>query len=90
MFGRVTDTEVLNGGELDVEKWKEGRTISGRGDYILGTRGDFSMVGLREPRTPTEHQMVLGVICGDRVMRHRAYIKGRTTWPILEDKGRTR
>ena len=23
-------------------------------------------------------------------MRHRAYVKGRTTWPIQEEKGRTR
>ena len=34
--------------------------------------------------------MFLGVLCGDRFMRHRAYIKGRTTWPIQEEKGRTR
>ena len=44
------------------------------------------MVGLREYRTPTDHQMVLGVLCGDRVMMHRAYVKGRTTWPIREEK----
>ena len=70
--------------------WREGGPISGRGDYILGTRLNFSMVGLQEPRTPTDHWMVLEVLCGDRVMRHRAYFKGRTTWPIQEEKGRTR
>ena len=48
------------------------------------------MVGLREPITHTDHQMVLGVLRGDRVMRHRAYVKGGTTWTILEEKGRTR
>ena len=70
--------------------WRDGRPISGQEDYILGTRDDFSMVGLREPRTPTDHWMVLGVLLGDRVMRYRAYVKGRTTWPIQEEKGRTR
>ena len=62
----------------------------GRGDYILETRDDFSMVGLREAITPTGHQMVLGVLCGDMVMRNRAYVKGRITWTIQEEKGKTR
>ena len=45
--------------------WREGRPISGRGYYILGTtRHYFSMVGLREPRTPPDHRMVLGVLLG--------------------------
>ena len=48
------------------------------------------MVGLREPRTSTDHRMVLGVLIGEGVTRHRAYVKGRTTWPIQEEKGRTR
>ena len=43
--------------------WREGRPILGWGDSILGTRDDFSMVGLQEPRTPTDHWMVLGVLC---------------------------
>ena len=62
----------------------------GRGDYILGKRDDLSMVGLREPRTPTDHRMVLGVLLGDGVTRYRAYVKGQTTWPIPEEKGRAR
>ena len=70
--------------------WREGRPISGRGDYILGTRDEFSMVGLQEPITPTDHRMVLGLLCGDRVTSNRAYVRGRTTWPVREEKGRTR
>ena len=62
--------------------WMEERPISVQGDYILGIQDDFSMVGLQEPRTPTDHPMVLGVLFGDGVTRHRAYVKGRTNWPI--------
>ena len=69
--------------------WREGKTILGRGDNILGTWEEFSMEGLREPRTPTEHWMVLELLCGDRAMMHREYLKGRTTWPIREEKGTT-
>ena len=49
---------------------REGIPILGRSDNILGTRDDFSMVGLWEHITPTDHQMVLGVIFGDGVTRH--------------------
>ena len=48
------------------------------------------MVGLREPRTPTYHWMVLGVLRGDGVTRYRACVKGWTTWSIREEKGRKR
>ena len=58
--------------------------------HLWETRQDFSMVGLREPRTLTDHQMVLGVLHGEGVTRHRAYVKGRTTWHIQEEKGRRR
>ena len=47
------------------------------------------MIVLWEPRTPTDYWMVLGIICGDMVVRHRAYVKEWTTWPIQEEKGRT-
>ena len=70
--------------------WREGRPISGRGEYILGKRDDFYMLGLREPRTPSDYRMVLGILRGDGVTRHCAYVKGHTTWPIREEKGRTR
>ena len=63
----------------------------GKVEYILGmTQHNFYMVGLQEPRTPTDHRMVLGVLFGEGVTRHRAYVTGRTTWPIREEKGRTR
>ena len=71
--------------------WREGVPISGRVKYILGnTQQELSMVCLREPRTPTDHWMVLGVLCGEGVTRHRIYVKGQTTWPIQEEKGGTR
>ena len=70
--------------------WREGRPILGWGDLILGTLDNFSMVGIRGPRTPTDHWMGMGVLRGDRFMRYRAYVKGRTTWLIQEKKGRTR
>ena len=45
--------------------WREGGPILGRGYYILGTtKQDFSVVGLREPITPTDHRMFLGVLLG--------------------------
>ena len=71
--------------------WRERITISGQGEYILGmTQQNFYMVGLQEPRTLTDHRMVLGVICGYGVTRHCTYVKGQTTWPIREEKERTR
>ena len=45
--------------------WREGKNISGRGDYILGTRQlDFYKVGIMEPRIPTDHRMVLYQLIG--------------------------
>ena len=72
-------------GNWEWRMWKEGRPILVWGYYILGTTRQYlSMVGLWEPRTPTDHQMFLGVIIGEGVTRRRAYIKWRTTWPIQE------
>ena len=48
------------------------------------------MVGIREPRMPTDQRMVLGVLIVEGVMRHRRYVKERATWPITEAKGGTR
>ena len=70
--------------------WREGRPILVRAYYILWAKDDFSMVGLRESRTPTDHRMVLGVLGGYGVTSHRAYAKGRTTWPIRAEQGITR
>ena len=44
-------------------------------------------MGIREPRIPTDHQMVLGELIGEGVMRHRRYCKDRATWPITSVKG---
>ena len=67
--------------------WRDGRPILGRGDYILGKQNYFYMVSLWETRTSTDHQMVLGVLRGDGVTWHRAYVNGQITWPILEETG---
>ena len=48
------------------------------------------MVVLHKPRTHTDHRVVLGVFREYGVTSHCSYFKGRTIWPILEDKGRTR
>ena len=48
------------------------------------------MVGIREPRTPTDHRMFLGGLIGKGVTRHHTYVKVKTTWPIHEEKGSTR
>ena len=82
--------KYLVGGVCTWIMWREGRPILGQVDYILGTRDDFSMVGLWEPITPTGHQMVLGVLRGYGVTSHYAYVKVQTTWIIREDKERTR
>ena len=88
-----TKTEVSGGGELDVDNVEGGENYLVMGRLHLRddtTRHEFSIVALREPRKPTDHRMVLGLLLGEGVMRHRAYIKGRTTWSIREDKWRRR
>ena len=78
-------------GDWACRMWREGRPISGRVEYILGTtQQDFSMVGLREPIMPTDHWMVLRLLIGEGVTRHWMYVKGQTTWLIQDEKGRTR
>ena len=60
----------------------------GKGDYILGTtRKYLSMLGIREPRMPTDHWMVLGVLTGEGFGVHRRYNKERTTWYITRATG---
>ena len=62
--------------------WREGRPISGQGDYIIGKLYDLSMVSLWEPRKNTDHRVILEVLCGDMDMKHHAYVKGCTNWLI--------
>ena len=41
----------------------EGRTVLGRGDYILGSdMDDFAKARLREARLHTDHRMILAVL----------------------------
>ena len=70
--------------------WKQGRPITGRGDYILGMdRRDFYNVCIRESRLLVGHQMILAEIKWDGVSIIHKYYKGRTTWPIVAPKGET-
>ena len=70
--------------------WREGRPISGWGDYILGTRRLYLYnVGIREPIMPTDHRMVLDELIGEGVRRHQWYCKEQATCPIAETKGGT-
>ena len=49
---------------------KEGRTVTGRGDCILGSdRDDFTKAGLRKARLHTDHHMVLAVLKGEGVQK---------------------
>ena len=62
----------------------------GRGYYILGmAQQHFYTVGIREPRIPTDHWMVLLELIGDGARRHRWYGMELTTWPITEANGGT-
>ena len=56
--------------------WREGRPISGWGDYILGTtRREFYKLGFREPRMPIDHRMVLVELIGKGSRRNLWYGK---------------
>ena len=44
-------------------------------------------MGIREPRMPTDHLMVLENLIGEGVKRYHSYCKERTIWPITEAKG---
>ena len=60
----------------------------GQGDYILGTRQIYLYkVGIREPRIPTDHRMVLGELIGEEVRRHHRYCKEQAIWNIAETRG---
>ena len=62
--------------------------VTGRGDYILGTdHRDLYNVFIREPRVLTDHQIILAELKGGGVRRNHKYCKGRTTWPIVAQKG---
>ena len=53
-------TEYRSGGYWTWRMWRQGKLISGQGDYILGTRYNyFYNVGIREPRMTTDHQILM-------------------------------
>ena len=62
--------------------WKmrwEGMTVTGKGDYILGSdRDDFTKAGVRESRHHTDHRMVLEVLRGEGSRQNLRYVGGRT------------
>ena len=83
--------EVPSGRKLEVENAEKRETYFRMGDYILGTRLlDFYNVGVKEPRIPTDHRMVLGKIIGEGVRRHCWYCKEQDTWTILQQRREVR
>ena len=62
---------------------REGRQVTGIGDYILGTAWVyFRNAGLWEPSLHTYHRMMVVVIRGEGAACNRRYQQGRTQWPI--------
>ena len=62
---------------------REGRRVTGRGDYTLSTdRISFTNAGLRETHFVTDQRMTLTVLQGEGVLRNRSYKRGKTFWPI--------
>ena len=67
--------------------WRDRRPITGKGEYILGTdRRDFYNICIWEPRLLNDHRMILVEIKGYRERRNHNYCKGRTNWPITDQK----
>ena len=61
----------------------EGRTVLGRGDYILSSdRDDFIKAGVREARLNTDHQIFLTVLRGEGARQNLRYLGGGTKWPL--------
>ena len=78
----------LSEGNWTWRMWIEGKPISGRGEYILGTRRkDLYNVGIREPQVPTDHRMVLGELIGEGARVHCRYCKELAIYPIAAAKG---
>ena len=46
-------------------------------------------MGIREPRMPTYHRMVLDKLIGEGIKRNFCYGKEQATWPITTPKGGT-
>ena len=60
--------------KLYLEYVEREKHVSGRREYILGIRRqDFYKVGIREPRMPTYHRMLLVELIGEEDRRHRMY-----------------
>ena len=61
-------------GQCNFKMHREGRQVTGRGDYFLGTaQGYFTNMGLRDPRIYTDHRLILAVIRGEGVAHNRRY-----------------
>ena len=57
--------------------WRDGRPITERGDYILGTdHRDFYNICIREPRVSTYHWMILEEFKGYGEWRNCKYCRG--------------
>ena len=62
---------------------RDGRQVTGRGDYILSTdRRIFFNAWIWETRHGTDHRLILAVLWGEGVLCNRCCRRGRTHWPI--------
>ena len=66
--------------------WREGRPILVWEGYILGKiRIYLCNVVIREPKIPTDDQMVLGELIGEGARMHNRYFNERAAWPIMSE-----
>ena len=67
-------------------KWsmqREGKRVTGRGEYILSTdRSSFTSAELQETRHVTDHRTILVVPLVEGALCNHNYRRGQTCWPI--------
>ena len=62
---------------------REGRQVTGKGDYILSSdRDNFVNAGVREARLFTGDWMVLAVLQGEGALRNSRYVVRRMRWTL--------
>ena len=60
--------------------WREGRPITVRGEYTLGSdRRDFLHVGVREPQVTTNPRIIFSCLRGGGACQNSQYQRYRTT-----------
>ena len=75
--------QYSGGGRCTWQMRREGRQVTGRGDYaLIMDRYNFYNAGVREARLQTGNWMVLAMPCGERELQNRMYRRVRTRWMI--------